>query len=326
MKRLLVPVDFTENTRSVLATAETLARTYDAGMYLIYVAPPPDLGTSAVYGGFGPHETETDHRVFENQLNAMAKDLSERGINAVAVYRQGDVVETIAEEIASREIDHIVIGSHRHSSVYDLFLGSTTEGVLRRTTRQCPVTVVPMTELDDEPVASRKDRKIRFLVPVDFSVGTDGVIDLAAQMSKVFNGSVHLVHAVPVADPAVVGVEVPPTFPAVVERREAARSQLDAAAEKLLDANCTVDTSITSGAPVEAIIRDAGKQLADWLIMGSHGHGKLYELLVGSTTEGVLRQINVPVTIVACEEAVKANEPDDDPLSEEATMAAISAL
>ena len=35
--------------------------------------------------------------------------------------------------------------------------------------------------------------------------------------------------------------------------------------------------------------------------MGSHGHGAIYELLVGSVTEGVLRKARCPVLVVPSE-------------------------
>jgi len=34
------------------------------------------------------------------------------------------------------------------------------------------------------------------------------------------------------------------------------------------------------------------------IVMGSHGHGALYELLVGSITQGVLKAAKCPVVVV----------------------------
>ncbi|MEO8353471.1 MAG: universal stress protein, partial [Chthoniobacteraceae bacterium] len=44
---------------------------------------------------------------------------------------------------------------------------------------------------------------------------------------------------------------------------------------------------------------------ADMIVMGSHGHGSFYELLVGSVTSGVLRDARCPVLVVPAKE-VKA--------------------
>ncbi|MBI4621943.1 MAG: universal stress protein [Verrucomicrobia bacterium] len=42
----------------------------------------------------------------------------------------------------------------------------------------------------------------------------------------------------------------------------------------------------------------AEKNAADFIVMGSHGHTALYDLVVGSTTHGVLRRATCPVVIV----------------------------
>ena len=50
------------------------------------------------------------------------------------------------------------------------------------------------------------------------------------------------------------------------------------------------------GAPIQHIVRQAAS--ADYVVMGSHGHTALYDLLVGSTTHGVLMRAKCPVVIV----------------------------
>lgn len=52
------------------------------------------------------------------------------------------------------------------------------------------------------------------------------------------------------------------------------------------------------GAPIPQIIAQAENVDADFIVMGSHGHTALYDLLVGSTTHGVLLRAKCPVVIV----------------------------
>jgi nucleotide-binding universal stress UspA family protein len=56
------------------------------------------------------------------------------------------------------------------------------------------------------------------------------------------------------------------------------------------------------GAPIQHIVRQAAT--ADYVAMGSHGHTALYDLLVGSTTHGVLMRAKCPVVIVPAEAKV----------------------
>ena len=50
------------------------------------------------------------------------------------------------------------------------------------------------------------------------------------------------------------------------------------------------------GLPVVEILSRAKK--AEYIVMGSHGHGAMYDLLVGSTTHGVLKKAPCPVVVV----------------------------
>jgi len=50
------------------------------------------------------------------------------------------------------------------------------------------------------------------------------------------------------------------------------------------------------GDPVTEILARA--RGASFVVMGSHGHGAMYDLLVGSTAQGVLRKAPCPVLIV----------------------------
>ncbi|MEW5940915.1 MAG: universal stress protein [Chloroflexota bacterium] len=59
---------------------------------------------------------------------------------------------------------------------------------------------------------------------------------------------------------------------------------------------------VVQGATVETILNEASKLEADMIVVGSHGHGALYQLLVGSVCEGVLRKAACPVLVVPTRE------------------------
>ena len=62
-------------------------------------------------------------------------------------------------------------------------------------------------------------------------------------------------------------------------------------------AQIPVETVQLNGPPVRSILDHAKQVGADYLVMGSHGHTALYDLLVGSTTHGVLLRASCPVVI-----------------------------
>jgi nucleotide-binding universal stress UspA family protein len=55
---------------------------------------------------------------------------------------------------------------------------------------------------------------------------------------------------------------------------------------------------LLQGPVVEIICETAQAIGADMIVLGSHGHTALYELLVGSVSEGVIRHARLPVTVV----------------------------
>ena len=54
---------------------------------------------------------------------------------------------------------------------------------------------------------------------------------------------------------------------------------------------------VKAGHPVDEIVKIAKEQNFDLIIMGTHGHGELEELMVGSTASGVILKSKVPVLV-----------------------------
>ena len=54
---------------------------------------------------------------------------------------------------------------------------------------------------------------------------------------------------------------------------------------------------VKAGNPVDEIVKIAKEQNFDLIIMGTHGHGELEELMVGSTASGVILKSKVPVLV-----------------------------
>ena len=77
-----------------------------------------------------------------------------------------------------------------------------------------------------------------------------------------------------------------------------AHDELDALADRLRAKGHTVDTWLVSGPTVQTILEQAEKLDADVIVMGSHGRGKLFDLVVGSVSAGVIRESRVPVLVV----------------------------
>lgn len=143
-----------------------------------------------------------------------------------------------------------------------------------------------------------------FLVPVDFSPITDPVIDSAMAFARAFNGTVMLLHIVqaPIITTAEYAVPVDAIQDAVNVSKNASEKKLAEYTGRFQQAGlaCTGKTLI--GAPVALIRGEAANNKADFIIMGSHGHGKVYDFLVGSTASGVLKKARCGVIIIPAED------------------------
>ena len=155
------------------------------------------------------------------------------------------------------------------------------------------------------------------LVPIDFSDVTPPVIDLARQLAKALDAKIHLIHVkeltaattpgtlgyglagMPELAP-MSGVPVPgfEPMPGTTPEDEGQKSKLAKWQEEIARDGIKVSLHQPSGAVAEEILDQANRLNADLIVMGTHGHGAMYNLLVGSATKGVLKHSTRPVLLV----------------------------
>ncbi|NTU91792.1 MAG: universal stress protein [Chlorobiaceae bacterium] len=70
--------------------------------------------------------------------------------------------------------------------------------------------------------------------------------------------------------------------------------------------NCSVRFAVEYGSPADAIIDYAKTHNIDMIVMGSHGENNIHRLLVGSTTETVMRHAPCPVLVFKAPESAEA--------------------
>lgn len=87
-------------------------------------------------------DTETENRKEREQyLNKLAGSLSAKGYRSQTAVTIGDPVERILALAREEEVDVIIMTTHARTGLERIFVGSVTEGVLRRA--RCLVLVVP---------------------------------------------------------------------------------------------------------------------------------------------------------------------------------------
>ena len=135
------------------------------------------------------------------------------------------------------------------------------------------------------------------LVPIDFSDITGKVVDMAVSLATAFGSRVILVHVVE-PEPQFVGYDPGPLSVGVSipGDPEADRRRLDEIRKKF--GSTDVLPINTQGSIPDEILDLAREHSADLIVIGSHGHGALYHLIVGSVANAILKQAQCPVLIV----------------------------
>lgn len=153
MKNILALVDFSEISAEVVTQSARLASIFRAKCWILHVAAPdPD------FIGFkiGPEyirdaraeELRSEHR----RLADFQRQVSEQGVTCTALLVQGHTGQTILEEVEKLEVGLIVLGSHGHGAVYEIFAGSVAGFLLQKS--PVPLYVLPAGPARGRPVQS----------------------------------------------------------------------------------------------------------------------------------------------------------------------------
>jgi len=143
--KILVCIDLSDSTEEILKTIETLCQPPNAKVWLLHNAmPEPDSIEFKVDPIEARESLAKKFHLQHQQLQELAEQIRKSGVDASALLVHGKTVDTILRQATNLDIDLIVVGSHGHSEMYQLLVGSITKGVLHRSNK--PVLVIPTHE------------------------------------------------------------------------------------------------------------------------------------------------------------------------------------
>ncbi|HKJ82975.1 MAG TPA: universal stress protein [Mariprofundaceae bacterium] len=145
-KHILVPTDFSEPANQAVQTAAELARRFDAELHILHVMAPHMHYVETPEMMLPPLEdfTEEMRATSQRKLDELVTDAG-TGIEVHAYLEESaehaaDVIVKFAGKLVA---DLIVVGSHGHTGLLHVLLGSTAERVVRES--HCPVLVTKPT-------------------------------------------------------------------------------------------------------------------------------------------------------------------------------------
>ena len=146
---------------------------------------------------------------------------------------------------------------------------------------------------------------MRLLCCIDFGPSTDRIVSEAVSLARPSGAEVILLHVARAEEPLTSGGVAPPrTHPIPPLDMAERRARLEAAVGSVQGQGVDVRGVLSlDEAPADAVLREAAAQAATHIVLGAHGGSKVFELLVGSFAQAVLRRSPLPVLVVPIAQA-----------------------
>ena len=133
LRKILVPIDFSDCSKKALNYAIPFATQFGAELILLHVLEPYPAAPEMM-----PYDAESiEHSRLE--MEALRKELGEVG-PCSTVVRKGPPSTEITNAARDLDADLIIISTHGRKGLSRMFLGSTAERVVR--SAPCPVLIV----------------------------------------------------------------------------------------------------------------------------------------------------------------------------------------
>lgn len=292
IERILCPVDFSEFSAKAYDYAYSLARHYEAKLFLEHIISPvgatyphamlPDGAVAAIYWDLSADA--------EKRLTEMAEKRASDGFQPEFVVHKGFVPETLLTFAEEQSADLIVMGTHGRRGWDRLMMGSVTESVLRKA--RCPVLAVRKPAHDFVDPKRPHDivhlRKILFCT--DFSENSSVALEYALSLAQEYQAELTVLHV----------LEEFPATDLPARTQEVEHKLLEPIPPDALDW-CTLKAKVRVGKPYQEIIQLALEDQTDLIVLGVRGRGALDLAVFGSTTHRVIQFGPCPVLAVHME-------------------------
>jgi nucleotide-binding universal stress UspA family protein len=290
VKRILVPTDFSQPSQCALNHATELARKFDAELILTHVRTPyADDPNRPEYHFFD----EGRYSAFvSEQLTRTSEGIgSERAVKTV-VGRDVSPANGILRIADENQVELIVMGTHGRTGLGHFFLGSVAERVVRHA--QVPV----MTVSSKREKYRDNPRYRRILASYDFSAHSKEAACRARDLAALYGAQLSVLYVIEQEiHPGyfdIWKVSVKSEMPEIAQ--EARKSLLNVLGEHGLDdVSVFVEVGQGDGRVHTDITRFAADHEIDLIVMGTYGLSGIEHMLLGSTTERVIRIAPCPV-------------------------------
>ena len=298
IKKIVVPLDGSEEAEKAISVASDIAETYGSELLFIRVCELP--ADSGDYEGPAYEELRVEcEKITQGYLDRV-KDSVSNEIDAKTKLVFGHSVEALLVHVEDYKADLVVMTSQGKSSLERWLLGSTVENFARRAA--CPVLVTR----SGKAVVLPLGRKI--LVALDGSEVAEKVLPMASEMAIRAQGELLLFRSHPCHSEGSYEFDSHDLYPDVSNKGDGSGEEL---AKKYLETTRTsvrssapdlkVSTLLSFKLPAEAILSAAEEEEVDLIALTSHGATGMGKWMFGSVAEKVLRYAKSPILVIRSE-------------------------
>jgi nucleotide-binding universal stress UspA family protein len=140
IRRIVVPVDFSDHSARAVDMAEELAKQLDASIELIHVIEMPAISMAPYDIGIPSTFFAELRESAQQKLTELEQQVSGRGLTVSARLGEPPAAVAIEELVKELDADLVVMGTRGNTGLKHILLGSVAERVLRHV--PCPVLTV----------------------------------------------------------------------------------------------------------------------------------------------------------------------------------------
>ncbi|WP_343487257.1 universal stress protein [Allomuricauda sp. d1] len=185
MKRIIVPIDFSEQSELALKVAAKLAAKNDSELFVLHML---ELSQGIMSNTEYIPQVHIVHlmKVAEKRFDDFLDKPYLKGISITPIIKHYKVFSEINEVAEKHSVDLIVMGSHGVDGLQEIFIGSNTERVVRNS--DIPVLVVKHKENVE------RFKTENFVFACDFEEESVHVAKRAVDFAKMLGAKLHLVY------------------------------------------------------------------------------------------------------------------------------------
>jgi len=293
-KTILFPTRFEEFSLPILKSILCLEKAGLEEVILLHVIDTDSLYIE-VDGGL-PFNFDLVREAATKQLVSYAGYLQSKGVRVRAEVVTGRLVSEILRTATENNVSLIVAGRQKRDILGEIFVGSTTDRIIRKAT--APVLVAKyhtVREMEGELYEQFcVDMFKKVLYPTDWSPCAERVKEYIRILHKVGASQLVIVHVIEdrLGESNYLYVNLQTAL------QKSGEEKLKVLKQEFEAEGFQVKTLLLQGKPYKEISRVATKEDVSLIAMGSHGKGFTEGILWGSVSQRVVEYSEKPVLVV----------------------------